>query len=102
VIKVRIIAGTLLLVSAMVFPMGMLWWLNDRVKRRPKLRPRQIGMLLALNGILPVGLVVFGVGLLSARTWEMLAVKMVVALAALVTLALLCGLWLDARRGPAE
>ena len=66
----RIVAGILLLIGGVIFPMGMLAWLNSRLNRTPRPTPRQVGLLLALNGLLPVGLVLFGLGLMAPRLWD--------------------------------
>lgn len=64
------VAGILLLVAGIVFPMAMLAWLNSRFNRQPRPTPRQVGLLLALNGLLPVGLVMLGLGLMMPALWE--------------------------------
>ncbi len=65
----RTCAGILLLLIGLAFPMGMLFWLNGRLSRKPAPRPREIGLLLAFNGVLPVSLILAGLGLLSAAIW---------------------------------
>lgn len=65
----RTVAGILLLVMGIIFPMGMLAWLNSRFNRQPRPTPRQVGLLLAFNGILPAGLVLLGLGLMSPGLW---------------------------------
>ena len=61
------VAGILLLMIGAIFPMGMLVWLNARLHRVPAPRPRQVGAWLAFNFVLPVGLVLLGLSLVSAR-----------------------------------
>ena len=61
------VAGILLLVFGVLFPMAMLVWLIGRMRRRPAPRPRQVGLWLALNFVLPVGLALAGLGLLSEK-----------------------------------
>jgi len=93
---VRIIAGVILLVAGVVFPMGTLLWLNTRLKRRQILAARQVGMVLAFNGVLPVSLVTLGLGLISAGLWAMLAFKVIAISSSLVTVLLLVGLgWIS-------
>ncbi len=67
----RVVAGILLLVLGVSFPMGMLVWLNGRMRRKPALLPAQVGLLLALNGILPLGCVTLGLGLMTQRLWSL-------------------------------
>lgn len=89
----RIVAGILLIVAGMIFPMGLMAWLNGRLNRAPLPSPRQVGLILALNGLLPVGLVLWGLGLLSARLWGLFWLRGVLAAvwagAALVVAALM-------------
>ena len=92
----RIIAGIILLVVGVVFPMGTLLWLNTRMKRRQILAARQVGMILAFNGVLPVSLVTLGLGLISARLWAILAFRVVTVSSSLVAALLLVGLgWIS-------
>lgn len=62
-----IIAGILLVVVGVVFPMAMLVWLGGRMRRRPPPRPRQVGLWLAFNFVLPVGLVLLGISVISPQ-----------------------------------
>jgi hypothetical protein len=62
---VRTLAGILLLVIGVIFPMAMLFRMNSVLRRKPAPRPSQVGMLLALNGVLPVALVISGLMLIS-------------------------------------
>lgn len=96
----RSLAGILLLVVGVVFPMAMLLWLNGRLNRKPALLPRQVTLLLALNGTLPVFLVTLGMGLLAERWSQTLAFKGVVGASALAVLVLLAGLWSAALASP--
>jgi uncharacterized membrane protein (GlpM family) len=64
---VRALAGILLLIIGVIFPMAMLFQMNSVLSRKPVPRPSRVGMLLALNGVLPVALVLSGLMLLSAR-----------------------------------
>ncbi len=66
----------------------MLFWLNGRLSRKPPPRPAQVGLLLAFNGVLPVGLILLGLGLLSPRLWVS-SVLRTASLAALIAAAVL-------------
>jgi hypothetical protein len=87
------LAGILILIIGVAFPMGMLVWLNGRMRRPPSLQPRQVGMLLALNGILPLGLVLTGLWLINPPLGASLVFKTVLLACGLAVLALLVGLW---------
>jgi len=93
----RLVAGILLMVLGVSFPLGMLFWLNQRMKRPPALAPRQVGLLLAFNGVLPVGVIALGLGLISASAWGALAFRLVFLLSAVATGILLFALWLTGR-----
>jgi hypothetical protein len=93
------LAGILILIIGVAFPMGMLVWLNGRMRRPPSLQPRQVGMLLALNGILPLGLVLTGLWLIYPPFGASLAFKAVLIAAGLAALVLLVGLWWIGRAG---
>lgn len=67
----RIVAGILLVISGMILPMGLIAWLNGRLNRAPRPSSQQVGLILALNGLLPVGLVTSGLGLMSDRLWAL-------------------------------
>jgi heme/copper-type cytochrome/quinol oxidase subunit 3 len=60
-------AGILLLIFGVIFPMAMLFQINSMLGRKPAPPPSRVGMLLALNGVLPVALIISGLMLLSAR-----------------------------------
>ena len=89
--------GILVLLIGVAFPMGMLVWLNSRMRRQPPLQPRQVGMLLALNGILPLGLVLGGLWLIHPPFGTGIAVKATVIASALAVVILLVGLWWTGR-----
>ncbi|OIO90885.1 MAG: hypothetical protein AUK03_12270 [Anaerolineae bacterium CG2_30_64_16] len=93
----RPVAGILLIIFGVSFPLGMLFWLNGRMKRTPALAPRQVGLLLAFNGVLPVGVIALGLGLISASAWDALAFRLVLLLSASATVVLLVTLWLTGR-----
>jgi hypothetical protein len=59
--------GILLLIAGVVFPLAFLAWLGTRISRPPAPRPRQMGLWLAFNFVLPVGLALWGLRLISAR-----------------------------------
>jgi hypothetical protein len=59
--------GVLLLLAGAALPLAFLVWLNGRLGRTPAPRPRQMGLWLALNFVLPVGLVLSALRLISAR-----------------------------------
>ena len=63
----RTLAGILLLIIGVIFPMAMLFQMNSVLSRKPAPRPGRVGMLLALNGVLPVALIISGLMLISAR-----------------------------------
>jgi hypothetical protein len=86
------LVGILILLVGIAFPMGMLLWMNGRMRRRPALQPRQVGMVLALNGILPLGLVLIGLWLLSPPFGASPAVRVAIIASGLAVLALLVGL----------
>jgi hypothetical protein len=87
------LAGILILLIGVAFPMGMLVWLNGRMRRQPALQPRQVGMILALNGILPLGLVLIGLWLIYPPFGASLTFKAVLIASGLAVLVLLVGLW---------
>ena len=47
--------------------MAMLFQINSMLGRKPAPPPSRVGMLLALNGVLPVALIISGLMLLSDR-----------------------------------
>jgi hypothetical protein len=88
-----ILIGILVLLIGVGFPMGMLVWLNGRMRRQPALQPRQVGLLLALNGILPLGLILTGFWMIHPPFGTSLAFKVVIVVSWLAVLVLLVGLW---------
>lgn len=98
----RIIAGIVCLMAGVIFPMGMTFWLNGRMHRQPPPSPRQIGLALAFNGVLPVTLILVGLGILSTRLWATPALRIATGVAAAATVVVLLALaWESAasRRG---
>ncbi len=83
-----ILVGILLLAAGVIFPLALLWWLSSRLGRAPAPVPRRVGMWLALNCVLPVGLVLWGLRLLSPRVAAVPALQYA-ASAALIAAALL-------------
>jgi hypothetical protein len=69
-IIVLTVAGILVLVAGIVFPMAMLFWLNSRLSRKPSLSAGQVGLALAFNGVLPVAMIMLGIGLIAPHLWE--------------------------------
>ncbi len=86
------LVGVLVLMTGVIFPMVMLGWLALRMNRKPSLPPDQMGLILAFNGVLPVGLVLLGFGLMSpsfgALTWVRVGWMAALAAAAVVLVAL--------------
>jgi hypothetical protein len=102
---VRVPIGILVLVIGVATPMAMLFWLNGKLSRKPPPSPREVGVLLALNGILPLGLIVIGLGLLLPRLWNapaFLGIVVVSWLATCVLLAIVGGQARSARRARGE
>jgi len=83
------VAGILILIVGVAYPMAALIWLNGRLGRQPALAARHVGRIVAFNGVFPLSLIGLGVGLLSTGLWASLAFKMVLALTGLVSLVLL-------------
>lgn len=90
----RTLAGILALVAGVVFPMAMLLWLSQRLNRQPSLAPARTGLLLALNGILPVGLILAGLVLLVPAIGAAPAARIgaMICLAAAAAIALVLAL----------
>jgi hypothetical protein len=97
-----IAAGILLLVAGVASPVAGVLWLNRRLSRKPSPRPRLIALALALNGVLPVGLVLGGFLALSANMREMLSLRMALVLIALVAIGLAGVVWWELRRQRSE
>ena len=85
----KVAAGILLLISGFVAPMVMLFWLNGRLSRTPAPRSVEVGLLLALNGVLPVALIISGLGLLTARVGASPVLRIIVTATWLVSALLL-------------
>jgi len=101
----RTLAGIIAIAFGVVLPMATLVWLNSRLRREPSLQPRQVGLILALNGIVPVTFIALGLGMLSARVWNTLTFKVLLAVFALSSVALAAALWwvgATARRAPKD
>ena len=97
----QIVAGILLVITGVFFPMAMLVWLGSRMRRPPPPRPRQVGMWLAFNFVLPVGMVLLGLSLISTAirrgpviriaTWAALGAAVVLLIALAIDAALARG-----------
>lgn len=88
------IAGILVLIAGVILPMVMVGWLARRMGRKPALSPGRVGLLLAFNGVLPVGLVLLGLGLLSPGFWSATWVRVaaIAACVAAVVILILLGM----------
>lgn len=93
--------GVLILMAGVIFPMALLGWLAFRIGKQPKLPPNRVGLILAFNGVLPVGLVLLGLGLMApqfgAHPW--VQTGWTVALAAAAVLLLILGVSRGRRTG---
>lgn len=87
------VAGILLVVSGIVFPMGLVAWLSGRMNRAPRPSSRQVGLILALNGLLPVGMVTLGLGLMSGQFWTLPWLRSVALAAWAAALIVVVALW---------
>jgi hypothetical protein len=85
----RIVLGILLVVIGAAFPMAAVFWLNQRMSRRPAMTSTQVGLTLAFNGILPVSLILAGVGLLVPRLGARTDLQVGTGVAALTAIYLL-------------
>ncbi len=90
--------GILLTVAGVLFPMAMLAWLGGRMNRQPALQPRQVGLLLAFNGTLPVALIAAGMGMLTGMLETNLFLKAVTVVSAVAAAGIAAGLWWATRR----
>lgn len=59
--------GILMLLAGIGLPLALLVWLSQRLNRPPMPRPRQLGLWLAFDFVLPVGLILEGLRLISPR-----------------------------------
>lgn len=97
----RTVAGILLLLAGVIFPMMLVAWLSNRLNHKPRPTPRQVGLLLAFNGLLPLALVSLGVGLVSEALWATIWLRAITLAAWLAALIILVLLFLVTRRGQA-
>lgn len=88
----KIVAGILILVAGAAFPMVMLAWLNRLFRRKPGPRPAQVGLLLTLNGVLPVGMILLGLSFMSEQIWAVRPLRWAMLAAWLATAGLLIAL----------
>jgi hypothetical protein len=93
---VNTLLGILLVVAGVFFPMAMLMWLSSRMRRQPLPRPRQVGMWLAFNFVLPVGMLLLGLSLASPQFGASTVIRYATWAALGAALALLIGLAIDA------
>jgi hypothetical protein len=91
-----IVLGILLLIGGISLPLVFLVWLSIRMRRPPLPRPYQVGMWLACNFVLPVGLVLLGVSLISARVSASSVIRTATVIALAAAVLLLLGLAVDA------
>ena len=89
----RVVAGILVLMIGVIYPIAVLLWLNARLRRQPALGPQQLGSVLAFNGVLPIALIGLGLGLLSPRVWAIPSFQPALALVGLAALLLLLVSW---------
>jgi hypothetical protein len=89
---VKTLAGILLLCLGVIFPMAMLFQMNRVLSRKPAPRPSRVGMLLALNGVLPVALIISGLMLLSTSFSASPALRVALIATWVASLALLIAL----------
>jgi hypothetical protein len=80
------------LIIGVAFPMAMLFRMNSVLNRKPAPQPSQVGMLLALNGVLPVALVISGLMLLSSRFSASPALRTVLTATWVVSIVLVIAL----------
>lgn len=92
----RTVAGILLLIAGVIFPLIMLIWMNGRLRRKPLPRPGEVGLLLTFNGVWPVALITTGLGLMSVRLWATPALRIAMMAAWLASAAVLVALVLMA------
>jgi hypothetical protein len=90
--EMRMVAGILLLLAGIAYPMAALLWLNRWLARGPLPASQSVGLVLAFNGIFPVVLVGLAAGLLSARLWAMLSYRYALLFASLVCLGMILAL----------
>jgi MFS family permease len=90
------VLGILTLVAGVALPMAMVGWLAMRLGRKPRPPARLIGLVLAFNGVLPLGLILLGLGLLKPEFWAATVVR-VGTFTALLAAAIILGLIIAAR-----
>ena len=93
--------GVLLLMTGVIFPMVLVGWLAFRMSKKPSLAPQRIGLILAINFVLPVGLILLGLGLMAptfgGHAWVQLA--WMISLAAAAVMAIILGVSRGRRTG---
>jgi len=93
---VNTLLGILLVITGVFFPMAMLVWLSARMRRQPPPRPRQMGMWLAFNFVLPVGMVLLGLSLISPQFGASTVIRYATWAALGAALVLMIGLAIEA------
>ena len=94
----QIVAGILLVITGVFFPMAMLVWLGSRMRRPPPPQPRQVGMWLAFNFVLPVGMVLLGISVISPQFGANPVIRIATWAALGAAVVLLIALAIDAAR----
>ncbi len=97
----RTVLGILLVVIGVAYPMAAVFWLNQRMSRQPAMTSTQVGLALAFNGVLPVSLILAGIGLLVPRLGARTDLQVGTGLAALTAVYLLVRL-LTSRPAPKD
>jgi hypothetical protein len=85
----RLVIGIFMLLGGVVYPMYAVTWFNKRVQQQPPLTPKAVGLLLAFNGIMPLSLVLWGLGMLSPSLWGNLALRVVAIMTTVAAVFLL-------------
>lgn len=85
----RIGLAILLLLAGVSYPIAALVWFNRRLAQQPAPDPRQVGRILSFNLLLPVSLILAGIGFLVPRLGSSLALQLGTGLAAMAALLLL-------------
>lgn len=97
-----ILPGILFLLVGVILPPAFLVWLSGRLNRPPAPRPRQVGLWLAFNFVLPIGLILAGLQLIAPRAAASPAVREAAATALIGGCLLAIGIIVEraaARRG---
>lgn len=100
----KTVAAILLLVVGVAWPLGWLLWLAGRLNRQPPMTPRLLGLLLALNFVVPISLILTALRLLlePLRVSPVFRGVLLIAWAAVPVLAISAWLATKAAPGGAE